>query len=61
MFSFIKRFFTDETAFLRFARGGLMALGAAAATGQLPIDPTLGALLIGVSGTLGAGDKNKGE
>ena len=61
MLTFLKRFFTDETAFIGLLRGLLMALGAAVASGNLPIDPMWSALILGASGTIRAGDKNKGK
>lgn len=59
MLQFLKRFLTDETAFVGLARGAIMAAGGVVATGNVPIDPVWGAVLMGVSSTIRAGDKNK--
>lgn len=60
MIQFFKRFFTDETAFIGLARGAIMAAGAAAASGQIPIPPEYGVGLMALSSAIRAGDKNKG-
>jgi len=59
MVQWLKKFFTDETAFVGVARGTLMAAGGVVATGNVPIDPVWGAVLLGVAGAVRAGDKNK--
>lgn len=60
MIALLKRFFMDETSFIRMVRAILMAVGALASTGQLPpfVPDWLGALAMGAAMTLGAGDKN---
>ena len=61
MLEFFKRFLTDETAFIGMARGVIMAAGGVVATGNVPVDPVWGAVLMGLSSTIRAGDKNKKE
>ena len=55
MIPWIKRFFTDETAFAGFVRAVLMALGAAQMSGEL--DPYIGELpdMVGISLLAAAG------
>lgn len=62
MVTWIKKFFSDDTAFVGYVRGAFLGIGALAATGQLPIPEkykSLGAIMIALGGMLRAGDKNK--
>lgn len=61
MFQYLRRFFTDETAFIGMMRGIIMAAGGVVATGNVPVDPVWGAVLMGLSSTIRAGDKNTKE
>ena len=60
MLVWLKKFLTDETAFVRIARGALLGLGALAVSGSLPpeVPEWLGAVGIAAGGLMGAGDKN---
>jgi len=59
MFAWLKKFFTDETAFTGAMRAMLLAGGAAVSSGSIPdVPPLLGALLMGAGGMLRAGEKN---
>jgi len=63
MLGFIKRLFTDETAFTGYVRAGIFGLGAAVSTGLVDITK-LGLpkwsviLLFALGGFVRAGDKN---
>jgi hypothetical protein len=61
MFPLLKKLFTDETAFVGYARFVLIGVGIAAATGSLPL-PTrfewIGAVIAGAGGFIRAGEKN---
>lgn len=61
MFEVIKKFFTDETAFIGFLRAALLGVGALAVSGTLEpyIGPQVGAALTAAGGFVRAGDKNK--
>lgn len=60
MFAWIKKFLTDETAFVRISRAVLMGLGGLAVAGELPSNwpDWMGAPLMAVGMLMGAGDKN---
>jgi hypothetical protein len=65
MIPLIKRFFWDETAFIRWTRALLAGLGVAMHSGMIPIDALsgtkawwLGPALIVLAFSMGAGEKN---
>lgn len=59
MIQFLKRFFTDETAFVGLIRAALLGLGGMAATGNLPIPPEWAAVIMAAGGFVRAGEKNQ--
>ena len=61
MLPWLKKFFTDETAFVGLIRASCIGLGTAAATGNLPVPESWeigGVILAGLGGFIRAGDKN---
>ena len=60
MIAWIKRFLTDETAFIGAVRAGIMGLGAWVAVGDSPtwLPSEVGAALMALSSMIRAGDKN---
>lgn len=61
MWPWLKKFFTDETAFVGLARAACIGVGTAVATGQMPVpeDWKLGGIaLAAFGGFIRAGEKN---
>lgn len=62
MIPWIRKLLWDETAFVRYARAGLLAAGSLwtvyQVDGELSWRTALGAVLGGLGGLIGAGDKN---
>lgn len=62
MLQFLKRFLTDETAFIGLVRGVALGAGGAVTAGQVPMVPAeWGVALMVIGGAIRAGDKNKKE
>lgn len=62
MLIYLKKLLTDETAFIRFVRAAVMAVGGMAQAGQLPFLPMwAGPALMALSVFVGAGEKNRPE
>ncbi len=61
MFPLIKKFFTDETAFIRMVRGFVMIIGGLISAGYAPefLPPAVGIALSGLAVMFSAGEKNK--
>lgn len=58
MWPAIKRFFTDETAFVRISRGLMVMAGGLVTAGALPIvPPVVGVVVTGLAVMAGAGRK----
>jgi len=60
MLTWLKRFFSDETAFVGYVRAALMGLGGAQVAGMLPdtFPRWLGVVALVAGGFIRAGDKN---
>jgi hypothetical protein len=60
MWTWVKHFFTDETAFIGIIRGLLLALGGLQVANQLPdgVPSWVGAIALLGGGMIRAGDKN---
>lgn len=60
MISWLRRFFTDETAFTGYIRAGLLVLGAVATQNEaaFPGPDWIGPAIMGAAGFIRAGDKN---
>ena len=63
MFSWLKRFFTDETAFRGYVRAACIGLGASVEAGYIDpghelLPPGVGIALMALAGFIRAGEKN---
>lgn len=60
MLNWLKRFFTDETAFVGVTRAAIMGAGAVVATGNvdLGLPESVGVGVMALSSMIRAGDKN---
>lgn len=61
MITMLKKFFSDETAFIGYIRGALLGLGALVMTGNIEMlagYSKYGALLIALGGMIRAGEPN---